>query len=270
MIRWQIWAALGVFIAVSANRLPAQSTTTPALPAWQEQASVYLTMSQQRPSNDEGAAESAAAQVVTRPSAALVPDAPRIEPTTTDDTRRLAPPSTNWSVAAKPLVQNSAASGTEIDQRSFALPGDMIYKIGSALAVVVGLFLMFAWLLRRGARNTGKPLPADVVRVLGRAPLATRQFADLLRVGNKLVLVALTPAGPTTLTEVTDPVEVDRLVGLCQQSDPHSTTKAFEQVFRQLARDPAPTGFLGNEPPPATMAPAYDAFRLPRGEVLRG
>jgi flagellar biogenesis protein FliO len=269
MIRWLIWAALGVLLTGSASRLSAQSTTTPALPAWPDQASVYLTMSQQAPANDEAAVDSAAAEVATSPPATLVPDTAAIEPVSSVENRHLAPPSTDWNVAAKSIEQNQATPTTDSDLRSFALPRDTIYKIGSALAIVVGLFLVFAWLLRRGARNMDKPLPADVVSVLGRAPLANRHFADLLRVGNKLVLVALSPAGPTTITEVTDPVEVDRLVGLCQQSDPHSTTRAFEQVFRQLARDPAPTGFLGGEAPPAALAPAFDSFRVPRGEVLR-
>ena len=69
-----------------------------------------------------------------------------------------------------------------------------------------------------GASAGARHLPADVVSVLGRVPLAARQFAELLRVGNKLVLVSLTPTGAETLTEVTDPAEVDRLVGLCQQA----------------------------------------------------
>jgi flagellar biogenesis protein FliO len=133
----------------------------------------------------------------------------------------------------------------------------------------VGLFFLFAWVLRRGARSVSSTLPADVVCVLGRVPLAARQFADLLHVGNKLVLVASSPAGPATLTEVTDPAEVDRLVGLCRQADRHSTTKAFEQVIRQMARDPAPNTFLGNEALPATFAPSLDAFQLSRGDAPR-
>jgi flagellar biogenesis protein FliO len=190
-------------------------------------------------------------------------------PTPPEDNRRLAPPSANWNDAAKSTTPDQAESSQSSPWRSFGLPRGTIYKIASALTIVVGLFLVFAWLLRRGARSVGSTLPADVVCVLGRVPLAARQFADLLHVGNKLVLVASSPAGPATLTEVTDPTEVDRLVGLCRQADPHSTTKAFEQVFRQLARDPAPTGFLGNEGLPATFAPSIEAFRLPRGDAPR-
>ena len=79
----------------------------------------------------------------------------------------------------------------------------------------------------------GRRLPGTLrVRVQEAEPVA------LAPSGNKLVLVSVTPSGAEPITEVTDPYEVDRLVGLCQQADPHSTTKAFEQVFRQLAREP--------------------------------
>jgi hypothetical protein len=62
---------------------------------------------------------------------------------------------------------------------------------------------------------------------------------------------------------------VDRIVGLCQQSLPHSTTKAFEQVFQQLSREPSAGGFLGNTPAPSTAMPSLDMFRAKLGEVAR-
>jgi flagellar biogenesis protein FliO len=150
------------------------------------------------------------------------------------------------------------------------MPAGSLYTIVSALAIVIGAFLILVWLLRRGGQKAAAALPADVVSVLGRVPLAARQFAELLRVGNKLVLVCLTPAGPTTLTEVTDPAEVDRLLGLCQQYSPHSTTKAFEQVFRQLSREAAPGSLLGGESLPQTVSSAAAAYRTHRGETARG
>jgi flagellar biogenesis protein FliO len=110
-------------------------------------------------------------------------------------------------------------------------------------------------------------LPGDVVSVLGRVPLAARQFAELLRVGNKLVLVSITPTGAEPLTEVTDPVEVDRLLGLCQQNNPHSTTKAFEQVFQQLSNETAPHGFFGGESLPTSLSSPARAYRAYRGDT---
>jgi flagellar biogenesis protein FliO len=153
----------------------------------------------------------------------------------------------------------------------FGIPTKSLYTMGTGLAIVVGAFLLFTWVLRRGGRGRlGRGmLPADAVSVLGRVSLTSKQVAQLLRVGNKLVLVALTPGGAETLTEVTDPVEVDRLMGLCQQNDRHSTTQAFEQVFQNLSREPAPSGFLGGESLPNSISPAAAAYWSHRGDGSR-
>lgn len=185
--------------------------------------------------------------------------------------RHLARPSEQTravSPEAPPQSQKDSSYRAARRLAELRAPTRAIYTAASALAIVVGVLLACVWLLRRGARNTNVVLPSDVVGVLGRIPLAARHFAQLLRVGNKLVLVSLTPAGATTLTEVTDPAEVDRLAGLCQQSNPHSTTKAFEQVFRQLSSEPAAPGFFGRELLPASLPSSTGAnqFRTEREE----
>lgn len=153
----------------------------------------------------------------------------------------------------------------------FGIPTASLYTMGTGLAIVVGAFLLFAWVLRRSGQGRASRgmLPADAVSVLGRVSLTSRQVAQLLRVGNKLVLVALTPGGAETLTEVTDPVEVDRLMGLCQQHDPRSTTKAFEEVFQNLSREPASSGFLGGDSLPSSISPVAAAYRSHRGDGAR-
>jgi len=113
-------------------------------------------------------------------------------------------------------------------------PGSAVTVVG-ALGLVLGIFLLTAWGIRRAAPQSLHPLPAEVFEALGRAPLAGRQQAHLLRLGNKLVLVSLSPAGAETLTEITDPVEVDRVAGLCRQTQPGSATAVFRQVFEQFA-----------------------------------
>jgi flagellar biogenesis protein FliO len=112
--------------------------------------------------------------------------------------------------------------------------------VAGSLAFVLGLFLLVAWVMRRTTPGATALLPKEVVEVLGRALLASRQQLHLLRCGHKLLLVSATPAGVETLTEITDPVEVDRLAGLCQQTRPDSATTMFRQVFQQLAETPRP------------------------------
>lgn len=116
--------------------------------------------------------------------------------------------------------------------------------VGS-LALVLGLFFVLAWAMRRAAPRGSTILPAEVVEVLGRAPLAGRQQVHLLRCGTKLLLVSVTPTGAETLTEITDSDEVNRLAGLCRQAHPDSATAAFRQVFGQLSRQGSVLGLLG-------------------------
>jgi flagellar biogenesis protein FliO len=106
-------------------------------------------------------------------------------------------------------------------------------SVAGSLALVLGLFLLVAWAMRRAAPRGSALLPSDVFEVLGRAPLAGRQQAHLLRCGRKLLLVSITPAGAETLTEVTEPAEVERLAGLCRQAQ--SPGAAFRQIFQQWA-----------------------------------
>ena len=104
-------------------------------------------------------------------------------------------------------------------------------------------------MVRRSGPKPTSLLPAEAVAVLGRLPLANRNFAQLIRIGNKLVLVAVTPDGITPLTEVADPQEVDRLLGICHGTHKQSTTAEFQQVLQQLSKEPA-EGFLGSEAGP--------------------
>ncbi|BBO34525.1 FliO/MopB family protein [Lacipirellula parvula] len=162
-----------------------------------------------------------------------------------DESRRLAPRSPGFAAMAE---QSPGASGSLRDRlpTSFSRFGSLS-TAGAGLAIVVGLFFVCMWLLRRssGAKPSGM-LPSEAFAVLGRAPLTPQSFAQLLRVGNKLVLVAVSADGIQPLTEVIDPLEVDRLTGVCASGRGHGPAAEFQQVLAQLAREPA-RGFLGAE-----------------------
>lgn len=131
--------------------------------------------------------------------------------------------------------------------QAFALPKiESFTTAGAGLAMVVGLYLVCMWLLRKSGPQPSSPLPQEAVAVLGRVPLAARNFAHLLQVGHKLVLVAITPEGVSPITEITEPTEVQRLLGLCLQTKKHSTSAEFHDVLKHLTKEPA-KGFLGNE-----------------------
>jgi len=170
-------------------------------------------------------------------AAAAPADSPKRNP------RLLAPP-TREQIAA-PGGPNALAARPRGSK--FGLPKiESMATAAAGLSIVVGLFLVCMWLMRRSGPRPTSQLPSDAVAVLGRVPLAARNFAHLLQVGNKLVLVAITPEGVSPITEIADPVEVQRMLGLCLHNSKQSTTAEFHDVLQKLSKEPA-SGFLGNE-----------------------
>jgi flagellar biogenesis protein FliO len=132
-----------------------------------------------------------------------------------------------------PLSSNSKDGDSGSTKPTGELPS-MVSVVG-ATGLVLGIFLLLAWIVRRKTPQAMHRLPGEAFEILGRAPLSGRQQVHLLRCGARLLLVSVTPAGAETLTEITDPAEVDRLAGLCRQAQPGSSSAAFKQIFEQLA-----------------------------------
>ncbi len=118
----------------------------------------------------------------------------------------------------------------------------------AALAFVVGLFLLFTWVVKRGMPRSSRLLPSEAVRMLGRVPLAARQFGHLLQVGNKIVLLSVTPNGIEKIAEIDEPQEVGRLLEVCGDGNRGSSQKEFDAVFGKFAKEPTEKGFLGGDP----------------------
>jgi flagellar biogenesis protein FliO len=131
--------------------------------------------------------------------------------------------------------------------------GSAVSTVVGSLGVVLGVFLAFAWASRRFAPGGALPLPKEAVELLGHAPLGGRQQLRLLRVGNKLLLIAASAAGLETLTEISDAAEVEHLLALCRRNRPDSSQAAFQQVLGQLASEPE------------NSRPAVSTRPLPRG-----
>ena len=139
--------------------------------------------------------------------------------------------------------------------------------VGS-LGLVLAIFFALVWVMRRAAPASLRPMPSEVVEVLGRAPLpGKQQQMHLVRCGRKLLLLASSPTGFTTLTEVTDESEVDRLVGLCRGELPRLGPSKFQQSFSEPAHDSFGRGY-GEES--IDSAAAALARRLSRSSRLGG
>jgi flagellar biogenesis protein FliO len=97
--------------------------------------------------------------------------------------------------------------------------------IAAALAVFGGVSL---------ASKRFAPSPDSAsIRLIGRSSLSTKHSACLLRVGDRVLIVGIGPQGPpSTLGEITDPVELARLA---PRRDPRPTPGAKAEPPRASA-----------------------------------
>lgn len=139
----------------------------------------------------------------------------------------------NASVTHIPLAPPSARFTGE-EKRQSASTLQMLVSVGSSLLLVVGLFLGVAWCYRKTLSSTANGgLPKQVVNILGRTSISARQQMVLVRFGSKLLLVSIIQGEARTLGEISDPLEVDQLVGMCESSQPDSISNSFKNVLLQ-------------------------------------
>lgn len=104
------------------------------------------------------------------------------------------------------------------------------------LLFVVGLIVVGARLLKSRSPNTVRGLPSEAFEVLGRKAIDARTSVVLARSGTRLLLLSLSPHGLQTLTEISDPVEVDCLAGLCRVTQ---RDQSLVEIFRSMLHKPA-------------------------------
>ncbi len=111
-----------------------------------------------------------------------------------------------------------------------------VLKTAAALGVVIGLILLlrFGW-----SRLTGQAPAArsPVVEVLSRTTIAPRNHVLLLRLGDRILVVADSAAGLRTLANVDDPEEVASLLTAVTAARPNSISRGFAHVLNRFNRD---------------------------------
>lgn len=121
------------------------------------------------------------------------------------------------------------------------------------LVIVLALIGFGARWLKSHSPSVARGLPSDAFDVLGRKAIDQRTSVVLARCGSRILVLSLSPQGLQTLAEITDPVEVDCLAGLC-----HTTQRdhGLAETFRALLQKPVP-------PKPASQGSVPNESRWP-------
>jgi flagellar biogenesis protein FliO len=85
-----------------------------------------------------------------------------------------------------------------------------------SLAAVVAMIVLGAKLWKKHGPPARTALPTEALDVLGRRALDPRQSIYLVRLGSRILVLGSTAGGLSTLAEISDPVEVDLVAGLCR------------------------------------------------------
>ena len=166
--------------------------------------------------------------------------------------------------AAKSSDEPFSSSAPPLPRRSDSASRDAIRAHGNTatgwsatlwplLFVVVLIVVGARWLKLRGPTAT-RGLPSEVFEVLGRKAIDPRTSVVLARCGSRLLVLSLSSHGLSTLAEITDPVEIDCLAGLCRATQ---RDQSVVDTFRLMLHKPA-----GSKPVTAQVTKSVSANEL--------
>ena len=112
-----------------------------------------------------------------------------------------------------------------------------LFSIGGSFLIVVAAFFLLVILFRKVAPQGNRPLPKEAFECLGRHFLTQKQQLQVLRLGNRIVLVSVLPEGVTTLAEITDPDEVVAFLGHFRRLDTNSATEVFRNTIASMSEE---------------------------------
>ncbi|MDA7978149.1 MAG: flagellar biosynthetic protein FliO [Pirellulales bacterium] len=142
----------------------------------------------------------------------------------------------DWSDAPNRSLRGRSELATEtgISDRGASSLVDSLLPTASGLAIVIGLFLLCTWVVRKKLPRMVGGLPADVFEILGKTPLDKKHRLHLVRCGGKLALISVAAGGIETVLEIDNPDDVTRITGMCHELKSGSASANFRDVLSEL------------------------------------
>ena len=105
-----------------------------------------------------------------------------------------------------------------------------IKTLGSLLFVIT-LFGCVAYWMRRGGTRSNQSLSGEAWQILGRGNLGAKHDVQLVRLGNRLLLVGYSQNAIQTLAEITDPDEVQSILSSCNTKPSRFSAGIPKKIF---------------------------------------
>lgn len=140
----------------------------------------------------------------------------------------------------RPLTRPVESTAESPDAAAAAVPdrsstGSLLTTCGAlGLVVMLVLGLARAWKQRGGVASGG--LNDAVFEILGTRRLTVKQSIQLVRVGSRILVLGLSESGIETLSEITDPQEVEHLADACRATKTDSAGRPLRAMYDQFVR----------------------------------
>ena len=136
------------------------------------------------------------------------------------------------------ITPRTAERATPAGEGPRSASGSWWVTMGS-LTIVLALILALGGVMRKQMPGIKGLLPHTVLKDLGKRPLDLRNSIQLVRCGSRILVLGISPQGLNTLAEITDPIEVDYLTGLCQPQDPSNPAASFQLNLKRFFGSPS-------------------------------
>lgn len=142
-------------------------------------------------------------------------------------------------------ADSSAAAETANDSEK-PKPAEMLragaWNSGVAVVLLAMIGICTVVLLRKRHPQLTAGLPREVCDVLGRKRIDPRTSVCLVRLGSRILVLGTTGDSVTPLAEITDPIEIDQLAGLCKLNDSSGLPSFAGLLNRTLKPEPKKRG----------------------------
>lgn len=162
-----------------------------------------------------------------------------------------------------PRSKESTAKGRALSERRGSNSGNWT-TVTAALVVVVVLILLAAKVLQKRGMLAPGELSREAVHVLGRKVIDYRNTIHLVQCGSRVLVLGSSQSGLVSLSEITEPAEVEALVEQCHAREPTSVADGWGEMIRRLR-----TGPSGAKSPPRDVDPPVLRLRQRLATVER-
>lgn len=167
----------------------------------------------------------------------------------------------------KTSIGESPDDSRPTDRRVPGSASSLWTTFGTLSLMVIGILIVARLAKRKGSQGS-QSIPTEAMEVLGRRTVDPKNGIMLVRCGARILVLSTSEDGLRTLSEITDPLEIDYLAGMCRSAQSESgSTISFQSLFRKQSGTGTPSETQASR---ATSDPDNDTLKNRLQQMLGG